>query len=94
MRRLVIEHAQIGRDRLLAGQQVQRDALDLGVQRVDRLVGADHTLGQAQVGIEQRRRRPAHHAADQTGHVDEPVGDGVKILVVRVAHGGLLPRDC
>ena len=84
------DDAQVGGDRLLAGEQVDGQRVELSRMRVELLVGLDDRLGQVDVGVEQGGRGPGHGRAGQPGHLDELVGDGVEVLVERVAHGPLV----
>ena len=80
------DHAQIRRDRGLPGEQRQGALLDVPLEPVDLLVGADHALGQGEVRVEQGRRRPADGRPDQPGHLDHLVGEGVELLVELLPH--------
>lgn len=77
---------QVGRDRLLPGQQGDRPVLQLALEVVDLLVRGDDALRDVQVGVEQRGGGPADRGADQPGHLDQPVTDRVELLVICVAH--------
>ena len=79
--------AEVAGDRLLAGQQVHGAPLEVVAQRVDRVVGDDHALGEIQVGIQQRRGGAVDRRTDQPGHLDQLASELVQLLVVRVPHG-------
>ena len=86
------DHAQVGGDGLLAGEQVDRGVVELTTHLVDGLVRLDHGLGELEVGVEEGDGRPAHRRAGEAGHLDELVRDLVELLVERVAHGFLSLR--
>ena len=79
--------AQVARDRPLAGQQLERPFVEVVPQVVDRRVGGDDALGQAEVGVEQGGGRSADGRADQSGHLDQLFADGVELFVICLAHG-------
>ena len=83
------DDAQVGRHRLLAGQQVERHQVELGPARVDLGVGGDHRVGEVDVGVEQGRRGPAHRRRREVGHLDQRLGDAVELLVEGLAHHGV-----
>ena len=84
------DDAQVGGHRLLLGDELNGHLIDLVADGVDEVVGLDDAFGEGEVGVEQRRRRPRHRGSDEPGHLDQPVGDPVEVLVERVAHGVLL----
>ncbi|MEY9487820.1 hypothetical protein RKD26_003614 [Streptomyces calvus] len=81
-------YAQVGRHRLLAGQQGDGAGLQVVLELVDLLVGLDHALRQLQIGVEDGGRGAPDRRPDQPGHLHQTVADRIQFLVVRVPHQG------
>ncbi len=62
---------------------VEALVLKIAGQRVDLGVGSDDRLGHGQVGVQEGLRGPIHGGADESGHLDELVVDGVQSLLER-----------
>ena len=82
--------AQVGGHRLLPGEQVDRQGVELGADCVELLVGRDDALRQVHVGVEESGRRAGHGRAGQPGHLDQLVRDLVEVVVEGVAHAVLV----
>jgi hypothetical protein len=78
--------AQVGGDRRLQRQQRERPLLGRGAQVVDADVGADHLLGQLQVGLQEGAGGLLHRLRDLFAHAGQPVGQPFQLLLVRVPH--------
>jgi hypothetical protein len=78
--------AQVPGDRLLTRDQIQCAHVQFLLQRVHRVVGGDHRLGQLEVRLHQRTGRALERGTDQRGHLHQGVPDRVELLVVHVAH--------
>ena len=80
------DHPQVGRHRLLAGEQVDGGLVEVLAQGVELDVGGDDRLGQGHVGVEQGCGGAADGRTGQPGHLDEFLGDSVEFLVEGLAH--------
>src|SRR5690606_8346864 len=80
------DEPQVDGDGLLSGHQFEDGAFDVGVEGVDRFVSADDLFGELEVGVQERGGGAGDGGADEPGHFDQLVGEGVEFFVVRVAH--------
>jgi hypothetical protein len=81
------DRAQVGRHRLLAGQQGEAALVDALPLCVDLLVTGDDQVREGHIGVEQRRRRRAHLRADAVRHGDQAGPDVVEFFAIALAHG-------
>ena len=81
------DHPQVAGDRLLQGEQGEGRVVDPLAGRVDRLVGADHLLGDLHVAGQQRP--VASCTATSTGpQISDEVGeDAVELVMESLTHG-------
>ena len=66
------DRAQVGRHRLIERQQREAAAVDLDVQRVERLVAGEHAVDQIAVALDQPLDRQAHLFFGQAAHLEQP----------------------
>ena len=77
---------QVGGDRGLEGEQLDRALLGLGPQVVEGDVHGDDALGQAQVRVEQRGAGPLHRLDREVAHPRADLGEVGKLSLVALAH--------
>ena len=67
------DQPQVGRDRLLGGEQRQDRLVDLEVATVDPIVVGDHHLGELDVGVLDRLERPRQRLDDEIEATERPL---------------------
>jgi len=85
------ERTQVACDWLLTRDQIDGAAVGVLAKEVDGTVTVDHALGGAKIGVQQRLSRLRDRMAHELGHFDKLIGDGIKLVVIGVAHSALLP---
>ena len=78
--------SQVARHRLLAGDQVHRRVVDLGMQTPEGFQYLDHHSSMPEIGIQQGRPGSAECRLDQPGERGDPIDQGAQLRLVHLSH--------